>query len=52
MKEYNLLPGKDVGIIKNVISEAILDGGIKSNYEAAFEIMREEGKKLFLEVVG
>lgn len=48
MSTFNLTPGKEVGIIKNAIKDAILDGVIRNNYEEAFDFMLREGKKLGL----
>jgi len=48
IKTFNIKPGREVGIIKNAIREAILEGEIKNNYEEAFEYMLEEGNKLGL----
>ncbi len=50
MKAFNLLPSKEVGIIKTVIREAILDGVIPSTYDAAYQLMIEEGQKLGLSI--
>ena len=41
MKELNLKPCKKVGEIKKMIEEAILDGDIENNYEAAFKYMMQ-----------
>jgi putative nucleotidyltransferase with HDIG domain len=48
MKAFKLQPGREVGIIKNEIKEAILDGKIKNNRESAEKFMIEIGKKLGL----
>jgi len=52
MKTFNIPPSKNVGIIKNAIREAILDGDIENDYNAAYQFMLEKGKSLNLEVVG
>ena len=51
MKTFGLAPTKPVGIIKTAIREAILDGIIENNYEAAYQLMLEEGEKLGLKVI-
>ena len=48
MKAFNIPAGREVGIIKNAIREAILDGIIKNDYEEAFVLMLKEGDKLGL----
>jgi len=47
MKAFNISAGREVGIIKNAIREAILDGIIKNEYEEAYQFMMEKGKELF-----
>lgn len=49
METFGLPPCREIGIIKNAIREAILDGKIGNNYADAFEFMLAEGKKLNLE---
>lgn len=48
METFNISPSRQVGIIKNAIREAILDGVIGNNYDEAFAFMLAEGKKLGL----
>ncbi|MDR0559506.1 MAG: CCA tRNA nucleotidyltransferase [Prevotellaceae bacterium] len=50
MKTYNIGPSREVGLIKNAIKEAILDGLIKNNYDEAFEFMKREAAKLGLTI--
>lgn len=51
MKAFNIHAGREVGIIKNTIREAILDGIIQNNYEEAYQFMVKEGEKLGLKAV-
>lgn len=46
MQQFNLPPSKPVGTIKNAIKDAILDGVIPNNYEAAQEYMVKVAKEL------
>ncbi len=48
MKAFNIGAGREVGIIKNAIREAILDGIIKNDYQEAYIFMKKEGEKLGL----
>jgi len=50
MKTFNLKPSKEIGIIKDAIKEAILEGEIPNEYEAAYDFMLEKGKKMNLKV--
>src|SRR5574344_1588635 len=51
METVQLRPAKEVGIIKTAIREAILDGVIGNNYEEAYQMMLEEGKKMGLKPI-
>ncbi len=51
MKSFDLEPSKAIGQIKEAIKEAILEGEITNEFDAAFELMKEEGKKLGLKFV-
>ena len=46
MQTFNLPPSKMVGIIKDDIRNAILDGHIPNNYEVAYQYMISIGNKL------
>lgn len=48
MKTFNLQPSKEIGIIKDAIKEAILEGEIPNEHEAAFQFMLEKGESLGL----
>lgn len=48
MEFLKIKPSKDVGIIKNKIKDAILDGEIKNTKEEAFKYMSNQAKKLGL----
>lgn len=48
MQAFNIAAGRDVGIIKTQIREAILEGEIKNSKEEAYEYMLEKGKAMGL----
>lgn len=48
MQTFGIKPSREVGIIKEAITEAILEGIIPNEYEAAFSFMLDEGAKLGL----
>jgi poly(A) polymerase len=50
MEIFGIMPGKEIGIIKNAIKEAILEGEIHNNYNEAHQMMLKLGKELGLEV--
>ena len=51
MKTFDLRPSREVGIIKDAVCNAILDGIIGNNYEEAYQRMLEEGEKMGLKPV-
>ena len=51
MKTFDLRPSREVGIIKDAVCNAILDGLIGNNYEEAYQRMLEEGEKIGLKTV-
>ena len=48
MEHFNLSPCKEIGIIKEFIKEAILEGQIPNEYEAAYNLMLEKGNEIGL----
>ncbi|MFF5379864.1 CCA tRNA nucleotidyltransferase [Pedobacter suwonensis] len=46
METFGLDAGKEVGLIKNAIREAILEGEITNDYQEAFNFMLNQGKQM------
>lgn len=51
MEMFNLRPCREIGTLKTIIKDAILDGQIPNEYEPAKALLIEEAKKLNLSVV-
>ena len=49
MAAFDLKPGLEIGIIKNAIREAILDGIIPNDHAQAYQFMIEKGRELGLQ---
>lgn len=48
MEIFNIQAGKEVGILKNSLKDAILDGEVENNRESALEFMKNKAKELNL----
>ncbi|NRA47584.1 MAG: HD domain-containing protein [Phaeodactylibacter sp.] len=48
METFGITPSREVGIIKNAIREAILDGDVSNNYDEAYDFMLKKGAELGL----
>ncbi|NNK39415.1 MAG: HD domain-containing protein [Winogradskyella sp.] len=51
MKAFDLKPSREIGLIKEAIKEAILEGDIPNEHDAAFKLMLEKGKQLGLTAI-
>ena len=51
MKTFDLKPCREIGIIKDAIKEAILEGDIANDYEEAYDFMLEKADALGLKKV-
>ena len=50
MEVFNLKPCREIGIIKEAIKEAILEGEIPNEYQASYDFMIRKGKSLGLDL--
>ena len=51
MAIFNLKPSREIGVLKEAIKEAILEGEISNDYEAAYTFMLERALKLGLQPI-
>ena len=50
MNTFGLKPSKEIGVIKEAIKEAILEGEIPNNHQASFDFMLRKGHELGLKI--
>ena len=48
MQMFNLKPDKEIGILKERVKEAVLEGEIPNEHEVAKELVIQEAKKIGL----
>ena len=51
MKIFNLKPSREIGMLKEAVKEAILDGKIPNEYQAAYDFVLKRAEKLGLQKV-
>jgi hypothetical protein len=51
METFGIGPSRPVGIIKDAIKDAILDGIIPNDYDAAYQFMLQKGEECGLKPV-
>ncbi|MGV3505548.1 MAG: CCA tRNA nucleotidyltransferase [Adhaeribacter sp.] len=52
METFNLKPSREVGVLKEAITEAILEGQIRNEFEEAFAFLLRTGEKMGLSRAG
>ena len=50
MELFNLQPSKEIGMLKEAIKEAILEGEIPNEYQAAYDFMLKKAAKIGLKI--
>jgi len=48
MKTFHLKPSREIGTLKELIKEAIIEGEIPNEYDACYDFMLQKGKKMGL----
>lgn len=51
MKIFDIKPSKEIGILKEAVKEAILDGEIPNNYDQAYDFVIKKAAKLGLHII-
>ncbi len=50
MEIFNLKPSREIGILKEAVKEAIMEGEIPNEYQAAYDFVLNKGEKLGLKI--
>jgi putative nucleotidyltransferase with HDIG domain len=48
MQLFNILAGREIGVLKNALKDAIIDGEVKNNREEALKFIIKKGKEINL----
>jgi tRNA nucleotidyltransferase (CCA-adding enzyme) len=51
MEIFNIKPSREIGVLKEAVKEAILEGEIPNEYQAAYDFVLKRGEKLGLKKV-
>jgi hypothetical protein len=51
MQVFDIGPGREIGLIKIAMREAVLEGTIRNDLASGWELLVEEGRKLDLKPV-
>ncbi|WP_281324125.1 HD domain-containing protein [Flavobacterium sp. IMCC34518] len=51
MEIFNLKPSREIGVLKEAVKEAIMEGDIPNEYQAAYDFVVKRGEKLGLKKV-
>jgi tRNA nucleotidyltransferase (CCA-adding enzyme) len=51
MELFNLKPSREIGVLKEAVKEAILEGEIPNEYQAAYDFVLKRAEKLGLKKV-
>ncbi len=51
MRIFNLKPSREVGVLKTAVREAILDGEIPNEHDAAYQLLLERAAAMGLQPV-
>jgi hypothetical protein len=51
MQVFDIGPGREIGLIKIAMREAVLEGTIRNDLASGWDLLVEEGRKLALQPV-
>ena len=51
MSLFGLKPSREIGVLKEAVKEAILEGEIQNEYQAALDFVLQKAKKMGLNTI-